>query len=362
MLKSVSVTQANALLDASYQLYRHVESSETIVRTVGYALPAALHGHVLTVAPTTSFFSPPTQRQTPGNRSGATAGLVKSASGEPATMLSSRYGVNYVTPSFLRWLYNTSAYTPVATGQNMLGVVGFAGLYPSAADLVGFMLKYRSDAVAAAFTVIPVNGGGHDPSQPHSEPSLNIQYAESMAYPTPHIFYSTGQGPSGKDDFFISWLEYIIDQPSIPQTISISYGFDEDTISKQYAMYVCDLFAQLGARGVSVLVASGDSGVGEGNCKANDGSVRFRPKFPAICTCVVFSRIGSSIVYKCGSRTFTASPCFGRSLCNRRRRNDGLRAGDRSSSLRRRLFELLPAPSLPAAGCVHLLRGPRQPV
>src|SRR6266702_475728 len=35
MLKGVSVTQANALLNASYQLYRHVESSETIVRTVG---------------------------------------------------------------------------------------------------------------------------------------------------------------------------------------------------------------------------------------------------------------------------------------------------------------------------------------
>ncbi|KAH9062403.1 peptidase S8/S53 domain-containing protein [Lactarius vividus] len=34
----------NALLGASYQLYRHVETNETVVRTIGYALPAALHG------------------------------------------------------------------------------------------------------------------------------------------------------------------------------------------------------------------------------------------------------------------------------------------------------------------------------
>lgn len=53
----VPLAQANALLGASYQLYRHEETRETILRTMGYALPAALHGPVLTVAPTTHFAS-----------------------------------------------------------------------------------------------------------------------------------------------------------------------------------------------------------------------------------------------------------------------------------------------------------------
>ncbi|KAH9009121.1 Pro-kumamolisin, activation domain-containing protein, partial [Lactarius hengduanensis] len=57
MLKDVSVIQANTLLGASYQLYRHTKRGETIVRTVGYSLPMALHWHMLTVAPTTSFVS-----------------------------------------------------------------------------------------------------------------------------------------------------------------------------------------------------------------------------------------------------------------------------------------------------------------
>ncbi|KAH9055166.1 hypothetical protein EDB83DRAFT_2521374 [Lactarius deliciosus] len=90
-LKTVPVTQVNILLCASYQLYRHIERGETIVRTVGYSLPAPLHWHVLTVVLTTSFV-PPARN---GHRGIALTGRVVS-----------------VTPSFLRWLYNTETYTP----------------------------------------------------------------------------------------------------------------------------------------------------------------------------------------------------------------------------------------------------------
>jgi hypothetical protein len=96
------LTKANDILGASYQIYRHIEMNETIDRTVGYALPAVLHGHVLTVSQTTVFAFPRMQRQTPRQRS--TAGL---ASGEPVTGLSRRDFAT--TPMFLRWLYKTLA-------------------------------------------------------------------------------------------------------------------------------------------------------------------------------------------------------------------------------------------------------------
>ena len=64
-------------------------------------------------------------------------------------------------------------------------------------------------------------------------------------------------------------------------------------VPEAYAKRVCSKFAQLGARGVSVLVASGDQGTGDVNpdpetsnlCIANDGSNRtiFLPMFPASC-------------------------------------------------------------------------------
>jgi tripeptidyl-peptidase-1 len=344
-LKDVTVIQANALLDASYQLYRHVESSETVVRTVGYALPAALHGHVLTVAPTTTFVSPPTQWQTPHNRSGrATEGLVKSASGEPATVLSGRDDdLHYITPSFLRWQYYTDKYTPSATDRNVLGVAGYIQDTLSQTDLAAFMLKYRADAADATFTVVQVNGGGYDPNRHTREANSIIQYAEAMAYPTPHTYYSTGRGSKGTDDWFISWLRYILAQDSIPQTISTSYSYSEDDASREYADFVCELFGALGLRGVSLLVSSGNTGVGQGNC------VQFKPRFPASCTCGVLA----VVVHKCRSRTLTTSPCFGRSLGHHRRRNDGLRTRDRSEFLRRRLLELLSARGIPEAGSVH---------
>ena len=52
-----------------------------------------------------------------------------------------------------------------------------------------------------------------------------------------------------------------------------------------YATNVCNLFAQLGARGSSIMFSSGDDGVGGGNCVTNDGknTKRFQPNFPASC-------------------------------------------------------------------------------
>ena len=50
------------------------------------------------------------------------------------------------------------------------------------------------------------------------------------------------------------------------------------------AKLTCSLFAQLGARGVTILVASGDSGCGS-DCNASDNStgLKFNPTYPSTC-------------------------------------------------------------------------------
>jgi tripeptidyl-peptidase-1 len=283
------MTLANELLGASYQLYRHVKMNETIVRTISYALPAALHGHVSTVAPTTHFDSPHPRRQTPRKRSGeATAELVEPVSGEPVTVLSS-WDIGINSPSMLRWLYNTRSYTPTAMSRNMLGIVGFLWDYPSPADLAAFMRKYRSDGASA---LVQVDYGKY-PSDPDDEASLDLQYAQGMAYPTPHVYYSTGRGPSGNGDWYLSWLDGVLKLPILPQTISISYAKDENKYDEAYAAHVCQLFGQLGLRGVSVLVSTGNDGVGI-DCLTGGGSNRFSPMFPATCTCGICPRLSSS--------------------------------------------------------------------
>ncbi|KAF8257707.1 subtilisin-like protein [Lactarius quietus] len=282
ILTGVIVSQANHLLGASYQLYNHVETNETILRTISYSLPAVLDAHVQTVAPTTCFVSPCTPWHVSRNHSSRAAGMEKVISGEPVRRVSNRDESHDTTPSFLSRLYNTWSYTPSATLWNDLGIVGFDPQYPSPTDLKLFMDKYRSGA-AATFTVMQINGGGYNPMRPELEANVDVQIADGMAYPTPLTYYSTGRGPLGTDDSYISWLKYAIDDPFIPPTISTSYGHEEKEYPWDHAIFVCRLFAQLGARGVSVLFASGDYGVGSEDCGAKFGNVQFDTLFPATC-------------------------------------------------------------------------------
>ena len=304
-LTGVPVSKANEILSASYELYRHTKTNETIIRTLGYALPEVLHAHVKTISPTTLFASTKTLRMTPrGHIVRPAVDQAKAASGKPMKVLLSREEepeVNFVTPDYLRWLYKTFAYRPVSMRSNKIGIAGFINEYPSETDLTKFMTEFRADATDANFTVSKVNGG-YDESLPGVEANINIQYASAMAYPTPHTFYSIGGGTEyftddGKPapgDVFLKWYEFLVARKNIPQTISISYGADERDFPPDYATAVCELFAKLGVRGVSILFASGDDGVGAGDCKGKDGKVQFIPLFPASCTYDVSPILSSS--------------------------------------------------------------------
>ncbi|KAH9053312.1 subtilisin-like protein [Lactarius vividus] len=295
-LTGVSVSKANDLLGASYQLYRHTKTKDIIIRTVSYSLPAALHGHVQTVAPTTYFASPRMSWQTPRMLyGGAAAGQVNATSGDLMAALLGRADDD-VTPPFLRWLYNSVNYVPTATDRNVLGIAGFSQEYPNPGDLTTFMDRFHSTETGATYTVMQVNNGGYDPINPGLEAAADVQYASGMAYPTPITYYSVGEGPEGEHDPYLFWLKYMLDdETDIPQTISTSYADYEAGFSLNYARAVCDLFMQLGARGVSVLFASGDKGVGEGDCKIN-GNVRFKPTFPATCPWV--TTVGGTTHYE----------------------------------------------------------------
>ncbi|KAH9064565.1 subtilisin-like protein [Lactarius vividus] len=293
-VNNVLVSRANEMLGASYQLYRHAEVNDTIIRTVSYALPEVLHAHIQAVTPTTYFASTQTLRQTSRRRSvEAAAALAKgeAASGKPMIERLSSRAVE-TTPSRLRRLYKTFAYVPAAADRNSLGIFGYLKDYPSEADLALCMDEFRSDVQPpslATFIVEQVNGGEYDPDTPGSESSIDVQYTSAMAYPTPIIFYSIGgtaefsvSGEPLPGDAVLESLEYVLKKTDIPQTISISYGTYERNVPREYARALCILFAQLGARGVSVLLPSGDEGVGK-NCKGESGNDQFVPEFPASC-------------------------------------------------------------------------------
>ena len=59
---------------------------------------------------------------------------------------------------------------------------------------------------------------------------------------------------------YLDFLEYISALPDdkLPQTLTTSYGEDEQSVPRPFAEKVCQLFGELGSRGVSVLFSSGE--------------------------------------------------------------------------------------------------------
>lgn len=127
------------------------------------------------------------------------------------------------------------------------------------------------------------------------EANLDVQYTMAIGHPAEiHVFSTGGHGPTIPDQAippdtnepWLQFLEYVIKLPQheLPQTMSISYAEDEQTLPRGYARTVCNKFAGLAARGVSVIVGSGDSGPGQG-CESNDGknTTMFLPQFPSTC-------------------------------------------------------------------------------
>jgi len=156
-----------------------------------------------------------------------------------------------------------------------------------------------------------VNGGlltQDDTVHEDIEANLDVQYALSLSYPTPSFYYSTaGLGEfvpdlgqpdvsNNQNEPYLDFLHYILALPDdeLPTTLTISYGEDEQSVPEAYTNATCSMFAQLGARGVSVLFSSGDSGVGLA-CQTNDGknTTRFLPIFPA--TCPFVTSVGGTI-------------------------------------------------------------------
>ena len=295
-VKEVFVSQANQLLGASYQMYRNSKTNHKIIRTVGYALPAVLHPHIKTVAPTTHFPSLRGRRQTPRRRSSGSApaqsevvsGNVVRARPEPGNMV-----------SFLRWLYQSESYSfnrGYGDYNNRLGILGIDNDYPSPRDLTLFMAKYRTEGMLARFAIEQVNGGKYDTKNPFDGASVAVQYASAMAFPEFVVFYSVGGNTVWTEygsqpiagDMYFEWLKYLLAEPSPPPTILIGYGEPERDLPEPYARAICDMFSQLGGKGVTILVASGWNGVGEeGNCYNSTGRRSFVPEFPASCTCGV---------------------------------------------------------------------------
>ncbi|KAJ7784141.1 subtilisin-like protein [Mycena metata] len=299
------VSLIETMLDTKYHVWKHATTGEYLVRTTSYSLPKYLLDHVDLIQPTTMFGTFRKLESTIHSIS-STEGQIQSL--DLAPIVDSATGITVdgscnstITVNCLKQIYNAVNYTPSADVGNSIAVTGYLDQFANFADLQAFYADQVPAAAAAnaTFNVVSIAAGNNsqDPTQAGVEANLDVQFAFGLTFPVESTFYTTGGLPpfipdvrrtTNSNEPYTEWLDFILGHPNPPLAISTSYGDDEQTVPLSYAQRACTGFAQLGARGVSLTVSSGDGGVGDSDpdpatqqCITNDGTNRAR--FPASC-------------------------------------------------------------------------------
>ncbi|KAH8977865.1 subtilisin-like protein [Lactarius hatsudake] len=301
------VAQAEKMLGTEFRMWKHTQDGDVLVRTTEYSLPAHLDRHIELIQPTTAFNRAKGQHTTfrfspvPGVAPSSLSDDKISVEGSGVTVDPSCNTT--ITVSCLKQLYNAVGYVPKATNKNAIALTGYLEEFANFADLQQFYADQVPAAVGSSFDVVLINGGQNNQTLDEAGPEadLDVQFGLGISFPTPGTFYSTGgrppfipdaNTPENTNEPYQDWLDFILAQHKIPQVISTSYADDEQTVPVDFARRVCGEFAQLGARGVSLLFSSGDGGVGDGDpnpatqtCFTNDGKnqTKFIPLFPPSC-------------------------------------------------------------------------------
>ena len=112
-----------------------------------------------------------------------------------------------------------------------------------------------------------------------TESMLDAEYMPAMGAKIATEFWGfSGRAPGSKqNEPFLKWLEAVANasDDTVPKVFSTSYGEPEDSTTMETATRTNTEFMKAGARGISLLFASGDSGAGP--CTDN----HFTPNWPA---------------------------------------------------------------------------------
>ncbi|KAI0197071.1 peptidase S8/S53 domain-containing protein [Xylaria flabelliformis] len=292
-----TVGVANKMLDTQFAWFVSEEAKpRKILRTLEYSVPEDVAEHINLVQPTTRFAAIRANHET-GSQ---IFEIQVAAAADNCDAL--------ITPACLKTIYNID-YKADAKSGSKVSFVSYLEEYARYSDLALFEQNYLPEAVGQNVSVVLYNGGldNQTSTADSGEANLDLQYIIGTGHPLPVTEFSVGgRGPlvtdldqpdpnDNNDEPYLEFLQNVLKLPQdkLPQVISTSYGENEQSVPKSYALSICNLIAQLGSRGVSVIFSSGDSGTGSA-CLSNDGknTTKFQPQYPASCPWV--TSVGST--------------------------------------------------------------------
>lgn len=345
-------SEAEALLRTEYHFYEH-HSSDVNIACDRYHVPADVQSHIDYITPGLKLLpgggdaKSRKRRDTLGKR-GAHSFKTGPVIRRPLPSFMDVQGIRngplnvcdyIITPECIKALYKVPDGTKAAPG-NALGIYETGGPF-SQVDLdVYFALFAPTIPPGTQPELVSIDGGiapfeafpPNLPGKADTEPSLDLQVAFPLVWPQGTVDYQVDDyyytmnysgyihaglfnnlldaidgsyctrsafGETGNDPSFD--FSYPDNNPggyrgnlqcgvyNATNVISISYSFDEYDVGMAYQQRQCSEWMKLGLQGVSVLVASGDQGVGgrtdqfgHANGCLGDGTI-FSPSHPVSC-------------------------------------------------------------------------------
>ncbi|KAJ6526026.1 family S53 protease-like protein [Mycena capillaripes] len=286
---ALTVSQANQLFGAQFEKFSHASLPEPITRTLTVSLPSELIGHVDVVHPSTPFTS-----RNLGFSQLSLHPYSSEKRTEPVGSCNSSRPDGIVTPACLQKIYGIPS-TPATQKNNSILVTGYFGASPNRTDMSTFLEQLRPDiSPNRTFDMITIgNATNQDPEDLALlvlEADLDVEYTLGLATGVPVEFLSVGGSDSSLSDFAASLLDtniFLGEVDNPPSVVTTSYALTENLLESSVTKKICDSYMALGARGISVLFASGDGGVrGSHDDSSIPGvceSSVFLPVFPASC-------------------------------------------------------------------------------
>jgi tripeptidyl-peptidase-1 len=192
------------------------------------------------------------------------------------------YTNKFTTPNNIASYYGTN-FRRSTNPRNIQAFAGFGGQYFSQNDLNMFFDNFN----LPRYNISKVNGF-NDQSNPGDEASLDSQYITGIGLNVSTQFWSVSENIFGEQDGLSDYM-YKISNTSdseIPYVHSFSYAGHEEyiynDITLSYAQNINEEFIKAGLRGITLLFAAGDGGVGTRLAYSSPSFCEnYSPTFPA---------------------------------------------------------------------------------
>jgi sugar lactone lactonase YvrE len=162
------------------------------------------------------------------------------------------------TPAQIATAYNANGVAPTGAGQT---IAFYELAFPSTGDLAAFWSASGVSQSTKNVQMVNVAGGPTAPSSGSSEEaSLDVEWGGALAPGATLRIYGANENDPGENDEILQQVYADIPGNPTMHQLCVCIGGNELEVERDYLIIEAQYMANLASAGVSVLVASGDSG------------------------------------------------------------------------------------------------------